>query len=208
MGLCPSPKPGRIFWEVRWDKRSSHLTPNQIQRLSDLQGLRGFHDGMKAGKAKPHHPEILTWGRRCARRWRGEAAPLPLEAHATFLLPTPTSQERDVASDAPEASATESPGQWKASAAARGGGKTAKNSGLKPTHLTAPGEGTKSAVAQKELRIKGKRVLQIVPLPNFLRGRVGEIQRLPSPPPGPLPPPPSASSGPKQPPETSLTLGA
>lgn len=89
MGLCPSPKPGRIFWEVRWDKRSSHLTPNQIQRLSDLQGLRGFHDGMKAGKAKPHHPEILTWGRRCARRWRGEAAPLPGKLTQLFSSPPP-----------------------------------------------------------------------------------------------------------------------
>lgn len=54
------------------------------------------------------------------------APPLPPEAHATFLLPTPTSQERDVASDAPEASATESPGQLKASVAARGGGRDGK----------------------------------------------------------------------------------
>lgn len=37
--------------------------------------------------------------------------PLPLDAPATFLLPTPTAQERDVASDAPEASATEPPKQ-------------------------------------------------------------------------------------------------
>ncbi|XP_030615190.1 basic proline-rich protein-like [Delphinapterus leucas] len=51
---------------------------------------------MKAGKAKPHHPEILTWGRRCARRWRGEAAPLPLEAHGKEFFrsfPCPTSSE-------------------------------------------------------------------------------------------------------------------
>ncbi|XP_032168087.1 translation initiation factor IF-2-like [Mustela erminea] len=52
------------------------------------------------------------------------------------------SLERDVASEAPEASATESPKQCKASVAARGGEKTAKDSGLKPTHLTTLGEGS------------------------------------------------------------------
>lgn len=41
----------------------------------------------------------------------GTQTPLRLDAHSTFLLPTPTAQERDVASDAPEASATESPKQ-------------------------------------------------------------------------------------------------
>lgn len=96
--------------------------------------------------------------------------------------------------------------------------KTAKDSGLKRTHSTALGEESKSAASQKELKKrtnkrggkKKKRVLQVVPLPNFLRGRVGEIARLlPSSPARPLPPPLSlACSGPRQPPETSLTLGA
>lgn len=95
LGLCLSPKLVEFSGKCAGIKKSSHLTPNQIQSPSDLHGLRGFPAGMKAGKAKPHHPEILTWGRRCARRWRGEAAPLPLEAHATFLLPTPTSTSQE-----------------------------------------------------------------------------------------------------------------
>lgn len=41
--------------------------------------------------------------------------------------------------------------------AARGGGKRAKDFGLKPTHLTAPGEGSKSAVAQKKTQNKGEK---------------------------------------------------
>lgn len=50
---------------------------------------------------------------------------------------------------------------------------------------------------------------QVFSLSNFLRGRVGEIARLPSLPARPLPPPLSlARSGPRQQPETSLTLGA
>ena len=53
----------------------------------------------------------------------GAPPPLRQEAHATIRLPAPTAQERDVASDAPEASATESPEQCKASVAARKKGK-------------------------------------------------------------------------------------
>ena len=87
----------------------------------------------------------------------GRGGPPPAGSSRNFSPPHPTSQERDVASDAPEASATESPGQWKASVAARGGGKTAENSGLKPTHLTAPGEGTKLAVAPERTQNKGEK---------------------------------------------------
>lgn len=107
---------------------------------------------MKAEIGKPNHPEILTCGRSVRQGVAGETAPLWLEAPATFLLPAPTAQERDVASDAPEASATESPGQCKALEAARRGEKTAKGSGLKRTDWTALGEGSKLATAQKELR--------------------------------------------------------
>lgn len=90
---------------------------------------------MKAGIGKINHPEILTCGRSVRQGVSGEAAPLWLEAHATFLLPAPTAQERDVASDAPEASATESPGQCKASETARGGGKDGQGFGAETNTL-------------------------------------------------------------------------
>lgn len=75
---------------------------------------------MESGRDKPDYREILTWGQPGATG-SGRGGPLGLDTHATFLLPTRAAQEREVAFDAPEASATESLGQCKAPVAARGG---------------------------------------------------------------------------------------
>lgn len=90
---------------------------------------------MKAGIGKSNHPEILTCGWSVCLGVAREAGPLWLKAPATFLLPAPTAQERDVASDAPEASAIESPGQGKASETTRGGGKDGQGFGAETNTL-------------------------------------------------------------------------
>lgn len=102
------------------------LAPVQAQslgspRVSGLPG-RATRTARKASRAGPGG---------------GRGAPLGPGAPATFRLPAPTAQERDVASVAPEASATESPGRRRASAAAGAAGGAAAGSGLEPAASAA-----------------------------------------------------------------------